>query len=151
MDRKTLPAALLYANEQEPVIGRTRLQKLVFLMEMNFQEERGALPLSPNSYEFEPYDYGPFSKQLYDDVDKLKDQGLIRELKEEYRDGEIRYVYQIEGRGKELIENNLDQKEMREILNTASEFKGRFNADPLPDLIKEVYSRYPKFAENSIY
>lgn len=151
MDRKLLPAALLYANEEESIVGRTRLQKLVFLMEMNFQEERGSLPLTPNTYDFEPYDYGPFSKQLYDDVDELKDQGLIREVKEEYKEGEVRYIYEIEDKGRELIENNLNKEEMREVLSRASRLKGEFNNDPLPEFIKEVYSRYPKYAENSVY
>ncbi|ELZ05374.1 hypothetical protein C482_02451 [Natrialba chahannaoensis JCM 10990] len=151
MDRKTLPAALLYANEQEHIVGRTRLQKLVFLIEMAFQEEDGSLPLSPDSYNFEPYDYGPFSKELYDDIDSLKKQDLIREISEEYKEGEVRYVYEIEDQGKQLVENNLDKEEMRAVLRLSSNFKGTFNDDSLPDLIKEVYSRYPKFAENSIY
>lgn len=151
MHRKILPTALLYANDSEPIIGRTRLQKLVFLIEMEFQESEGQLPLSPNSYNFEPYDYGPFSKELYQDIDSLEEQNLVEELREEYREGEVRYEYNINDKGEEFVENNLSKEETEIVLSLAQEVKDEFNEMDLPDLIKEVYSRYPEYAKNSVY
>ena len=40
--------------------------------------------------------------------------------------------------------------EMESIVEEAEEIKKRFNQMPLPELIDEVYSEYPEYAENSV-
>src|SRR5947208_2247434 len=48
-----------------------RVQKGLFL----FAEETGLS--SAEKYGFEPYDYGPMSKQIYKDLDRLVGEGLL--------------------------------------------------------------------------
>lgn len=56
-------------------VDRIRLMKGMFL----FQEEGSAPP--EVDYYFQPYDYGPFTRELYDDLEELSHQGLIIEAR----------------------------------------------------------------------
>lgn len=150
MHRKLLPLALMYAGDQEPIEGRTRLQKMVFLMQQRF-EKQDKNPVQSNDYEFIAYDYGPFSKDLYSDLDHLSDQGRIQDTEEELRDGNSKYIYSIEDQGVQFVEQQLNKEEAQQILDLAEEIKDEYNDVLLSDLIETVYSKYPKYAENSIY
>lgn len=152
MHRKLLPASLLYADGQENIIGRTRIQKLAFLIEMEYQSSQGiSMPLNPGSFNFEPYDYGPFSKELYDVLEDMDRQGLIEEDEQEYREGKTRYEYELTEKGKDFVEDQLSTDAAVEILRKASKYKSEYNKVPLPDLIKYVYSEYPEYASESVY
>ncbi len=77
-DRRIVLLLLLYVpgpkgTEAEPIRGRTRLQKLLFLA----KEDYGLGGVFEGFPEFEPYKYGPFSSELYDDLDFLENLGLI--------------------------------------------------------------------------
>lgn len=50
----------------------TALMKYVFLLQMEGSASRRRL------YHFIPYHYGPFAKELYSDLEKLQDEGLVR-------------------------------------------------------------------------
>jgi uncharacterized protein len=54
----------------EPIAGRTRLTKMLFLFrEEALQHFRAGTSISAaNFYEFFPWDFGPFSRQVYDDL-----------------------------------------------------------------------------------
>jgi len=81
----------MYAGDGEPIEGRTRLQKLVFLMQKRL-EEAGEDPLQSDDYEFIPYDYGPFSKELYDDLDETIARGRACHRKRHVRSSRVRKV-----------------------------------------------------------
>lgn len=55
------------------VEGRTRLQKIVYLVQNLLNHDLG--------YDFKPYFYGPYSAALQSDIDILKSLGIIREEK----------------------------------------------------------------------
>ena len=63
----------------EPIVGRTRLVKMLFL----FKEEvltyfrRGTEIDEKNFYEFFPWNFGPFSRQVYDDLTFFTLRGFI--------------------------------------------------------------------------
>lgn len=65
MDKKDIILLLLDLNKN-PIVGTTRLQKLLFLIEneLNINADCGG-------FKFVPYKYGPASKALYDDLDFL--------------------------------------------------------------------------------
>jgi len=149
MHRKLLPLALMYAGDGEPIEGRTRLQKMVFLMQKQF-EEAGVDPTQSANYEFVPYDYGPFSKELYADLDDLTEHEMVESREEPIRDG-TKYNYEIQEAGREFIEQQIPKEEAQMIIEVAAEIKDEYNDVLLSDLIEDVYSEYPKYAENSIY
>ena len=147
--RKMLPLALLYADEEHRIDGRTRFQKLIFLMQM----EGNLNDLAPtDTYRFEPYDYGPFSSTLYDDLDIHIERGLIDDSKEELdeEDDIVKYEYQLEPEGQEFIEEELSEGELERIVNEAKRIVREYGDMPLPELIDLVYSKYPDYAENSV-
>ncbi len=69
---------LLLADISQPVVGTTRLQKLLFLIEhetnLNIEGER---------FDFKPYLYGPASNKIYDDLNFLENLGYIERSGEE--------------------------------------------------------------------
>lgn len=140
----------MYAGDGEPIEGRTRLQKMVFLMQKRF-EEKDEDPLQSDDYEFVPYDYGPFSKELYADLDDLIGRNMADDREEPIGEDKVKYVYELEGQGEDFVENQLPEKEAQQILEEAEDIKSKYNDVQLSDLIEDVYSRYPKYAKNSIY
>lgn len=151
MHKRLIPLLLAYVNEENPIDGRTRLQKMVFVLQQQLKE---AGEYSDSElYSFFAYDYGPFSKELAESIDTMIEQGLLAEHPEEYNEeGDLKYLYELEPEGKELIEQALDQEVLQGILDAAAQLKTRYNEDlTLPEVIDEVYDDYPEFAENSIY
>lgn len=151
MNRKLLPLALMYADDQEPVEGRTRLQKMVFLLQKEL-EKRGKSEVTGVEYQFIPYDYGPFSKELYDDLDTMIDQELVEDTEETLSSGKVKYVYEIKDAGEEqVVSQSEERQEATEILELAREIKKEYNNELLSDLIEYVYSEYPDYAKRSVY
>ena len=146
MNKRTLlPLALLAADDEQPIEGRTRLQKLLFLAQKHL-EEQGEEP--ENSYEFVAYDYGPFSKEIYDDVDELEHRGLIEETPKEMDDGVIAYDFKLTEKGHQFIEeNSLAESEVLEALEKQ---KQEYWDTELQELIDDVYTEYPEYAEESV-
>ena len=151
MHRKLLPLALMYANDGEPIEGRTRLQKMVFLMQKEL-EQRGQSGAVETEYDFIPYDYGPFSKELYDDLDAMIDQEFVDDTEEPLRSGKVKYIYEIEGDGEDLVDSEAETWEDADaIMQLAQEIKEDYNDMLLSELIEYVYSEYPDYAERSVY
>ena len=72
---KDILLLLLYSpgvteETNEPIQGRTRLTKLLFLFGQELLEHfrSGTSITRENFYEFFPWDFGPFSKEVYDDL-----------------------------------------------------------------------------------
>lgn len=83
-NRRDILLLLLYSpartdRPNEPIAGRTRLMKMLFL----FREEalrhfRQNIEIDADSfYEFFPWDFGPFSRDVYDDLMFFELRGFI--------------------------------------------------------------------------
>lgn len=64
---------LLLFDGAEPPLDRVRIQKSMFL----FAERSRAV--DSEKYSFTPYHYGPFSFEIYPDLDRLVREGLLRQ------------------------------------------------------------------------
>lgn len=78
VDRRELLVLLLHATgskgmDCEPIVGVTRLQKLLYLL----KREQDIDKVSRNYFTFEPYKFGPYASQLYDDIAFLENLGFI--------------------------------------------------------------------------
>ncbi len=144
MNTKLLPLALLEANETEPIEGITRFMKLVFLA----QEET----LQEEFYEYEAGQYGPYSKSLYDDIDRLEARGFIeRTDRETADDKDDEQVYVLTQKGKRTLEEARNRSdEFPETLEDLSDVKGQYNSMDLWELLEYVYGEYPEMARNSV-
>ncbi|RDZ53390.1 hypothetical protein C5B91_20935 [Haloferax sp. Atlit-10N] len=151
MHKRLIPLTLAFVGDENPIDGRTRLQKMVFVVQ---QELVNSGHLNENQlYEFFAYDYGPFSKELAEDIDQMIEARLLDEEEVEYDDdGNIKYLYNLEPDGRELVEQELTAKDVEKVVEKATQIKERFNGDlSLPEVIDEVYAEYPEYAENSVY
>jgi len=146
INRELLPIALLQANDGEKVDGRTRMQKLVFLIQEEFEDADRQLP---GTYTYVPYDYGPFARSLYDDLDRLKKESVIEEKKTEMADGTIKYEYELTDQASDYL-SQVPKQKLQRTLELAEQIKSDFNDTRLPKLLDYVYSEYPEYAENSV-
>ncbi len=145
IERELLPLSLLMANSGEKIEGRTRMQKLVFLM----QEEYNQADRLPGTYTYVPYDYGPFARDLYDDLDRLEEQGVIEEEREQMADGSYKYNYVLTDKANQYL-SRFSEEELETTRRLAEQIKSEFNDTRLPKLLDYVYSEYPEYAENSV-
>jgi uncharacterized protein YwgA len=132
----------MYSQDQEEIQGRTRFQKMVFLLQQEFGDTE--------FYDFEAYDYGPFSKGLYDDLDDLIDRDLVKETREEFDENKVYYEYKLTDAGRELIERISDQEGAQDVMALSERLKQEINSEDLSVVLDRVYSEYPEYAENSV-
>lgn len=86
-NRRDILLLLLYspgAGEavNEPIVGRTRLTKAIFLFRQEALKHfrKGTAISEENFYEFFPWNFGPFSKEVYDDLNFFLLRGFIESL-----------------------------------------------------------------------
>lgn len=178
-NRKDILLLLLYSQgasgqEAEPIKGKTRLMKLLFLLgrEKRIDDKLGVR----NWYDFKAYDYGPFSSQVFDDIDFLRNVDLIQTSKSGFQtiaetwenelaleeslvdreDIEFDRSYEQEDftltpLGRDFVEQTIlsDQKLTYEILSEIKSLKSNEGALTLSSLLKYVYRKYPEAAVES--
>ncbi len=141
---------LLNANDASPIKHKLRLQKLMFLLQKEIIEERGLQP-SLEKYNFDAYNYGPFSDDLIDDIEFLKDLNLIEVSSENNTE-----VYRITEKGKKFLRNFLSKipesqlKLIKPFINELEKLKRKWNNVPLNKLLRYVYEKYPEYTEKSL-
>lgn len=140
---------MTYAMNKEPVEGRTRMQKMLFLLQQEYK-------LCDFQYKYHAYDYGPYSSTLQSDLDQLIEEGLLDEEGEEFQNGKYKYRYLITKKGIRLVESALsDPKnkklQLKQIYRSAEKIKEFANLSSLDNLLKYVYSKHPEYAKFSIF
>lgn len=140
--RQLIPLLMLEVGDQRRIDGRTRFQKLVFLLQKNAEE-------LPAEYEFEAYDYGPFSKDLYDDLDVLAEQHLISVSTERTNAGEEKYVYELTHIGQRKLDEEFGDNRPS-FVETVEALHDEFYTMPVKALIDFVYAEWPEMAKNSV-
>lgn len=161
--------ALLYSpgksqSEGETIRGITRLQKLVFLL----MEEGKFRDKLPEEVEFEAYDFGPYSAEVVNVLETLKEVGLVSAEEKELRsfrevmDGvAARFggeeeterprtveIYQLSDRGMR-VGRELFHSLPEEDRATFQEIKRKYNPMRLSELLRYVYTNYPETRERS--
>jgi hypothetical protein len=143
---------------QDRINGITRLEKLLFLAE----KESDAGREIGNAFHFEAYDYGPYSKGVYEAVEILEQAGIVSEERafagqpldemEEWTAGidqregiERRFI--LTDRGK-VVAGYL-AKLHPNVADALGRIKKQYGDLSLRKLIRYVYGTYPSFAEAS--
>lgn len=127
------PIGAVGPAELDPI----RIQKGMFLLSM-----RGP---ARNLYEFRPYNWGPFSSDVYADLDELTARGYLNSSR---APGRTWSVYRVTARG--------DQR-ARELVASAGAFavgwlksaREFLTTHSFAQLLREIYAAYPGFAVNS--
>lgn len=130
-----------YPEQLSPV----QLQKSVFLAQKAV-EEAGWDSLLTSKYEFDPYDYGPFCKQIYVDLKLLEQQGLsqIGRGKTNYK------TYSSTAQGKRLIE--VETVGLPDGFKTyVTQLISWVKQQSFASLVASVYKKYPEMKVNSVF
>lgn len=168
---------LLYLNEKEPIKGAVRLTKMMFLFEKQIApvlKEKGLE--SDKLPDFFPYNYGPFSKDIYQQLDLFKSIKFI-DVKDMFADEELSYadnmvenefidecyegdielktennywVYQITDKGSDYVESELlpNIEEQHKVL--LGRFKKKVTDMPIKKILHYVYTKYPEYTDKSL-
>lgn len=137
-------------SDRESVEGRTRFQKITFILQQQakFFKDR---------YDFVPHDYGPYSPELQTDIDDLIAKKLMEEVRHTVEEGKIKYVYQITDKGIVTVKSILDDTALEKkfkfslIVDIATAIKNDLNKKHLPSLLADIYEKYPDYARFSIF
>jgi uncharacterized protein len=187
MDKKELKAkdlllTLLYlpgvsSEINESINGRTRITKMFFLFDKEIFKKFDDFKIT-NMPEFFAYNYGPFSKDLLDDIRFFCTMGFIQEESldddmsepemEEYCfdiiNDDIGYgeeidtckvgiqkevSYTLTNKGIKYVKENIINKLSSEQIALLSQFKSKINELPLDAILEYVYNKYPESAEKS--
>lgn len=165
------------SKNNEPIDGRTRIIKMMFLfreeIKKDFLKDKNVELIS--FPEFFPWKYGPFSKDVYNDIEffinnefiasKILDTEMRGYEIEEYLNWIEDYAFEDE---KELL-NNIQNEERyfltakgEEYINTkfiinitenqkdiVSKFKQRINRASLDAILRYTYLKYPEYTKKS--
>jgi uncharacterized protein YwgA len=127
------------------IIGKTRLQKEVFLAQKSLQDNH-----IKRKYGFMPYRYGPFSRQLYFDINLLQSQGLVEEKTDLGESGFTR-EYRLTAAGIREVESMIQNVEFKKIYDIVREIKRKYNETPLVDLVEFTHREFPEFLAEAAY
>lgn len=177
-NRKDYLLLLLYSEGQkkqlnEPIIGRTRLTKMLFLFKHELLDKfKKGRDESIPFYEFFPWNFGPFSSQVYEDLKFFQLRNFIEasdDAEETSAESVAEWEYATEleeGNDNEFTEYVEQQfrltergcrfaEQLHQALSSTQrqmlrEFKARLTAVPLRALLKYVYSEYPDQTTKSL-
>lgn len=136
---------LLYAEgpsrqKGEAVKGKTRLQKEIFLTQKKLRDV-GIFTY----YSFRPYKLGPFSKELYDDIELMEYEGVIEVEEMDLGEEGVYAEFRITDKGKQEIESKISKKKLHKAYEVAAEIKKAFNTLDVVKLVKLTHERYPEY------
>jgi uncharacterized protein YwgA len=164
---------ILYAGKRgaEKIAGITRLEKLVFLL----AKETSIAKLVDNNFRYEPYHFGPYSAEVIDNIDALKEIGLVKaetvpsksyveesdryEVGAQVRESDADTIRTKRNNNKmEIFELTDDGMKVAEALfksmkpqeqQEVTQLKTRFNSVELRQLLRYVYKKYPESTTES--
>ena len=179
-NRKDILLLLLYSpgvqgNYNEPIVGRTRLMKLLFLFKKEALShfQRGTDINDDNFYKFFPWDFGPFSTEVYDDLIFFTLQGFIDSSESEDEalpESASEWAEWMSTSGIQPDDENYNEyeeetfrltnkgvlftKPMYDFLSDSQkrllkEFKKKLASAPLRAILRYVYDKYPDTTERS--
>lgn len=140
MDRKEFVLAVLASGGCGVRFTPVQVQKLFFLIDKEIPDLIGGC-----QFNFEPYNYGPFDKGVYDEVDELERQGYVEAFSENtWRN------YSLTPGGQEIGEKLLASlpPEAQDYIKRASEFVRSLS---FRQLVLAIYKAFPEMRENSVF
>jgi len=124
-----------------PIIGNTRMMKACFLVHRTLSSEFEI----ETDFDFHPADYGPLDPLVYDSLEYLEEEGLIKTSQSERYSG-TKYELTRQGSADaKILFEQLDP----EVRDHMEWLKSKHILDSLSKLLSFVYNRYPKMAVES--
>jgi hypothetical protein len=145
LNRTDVLLLLLYApgmsqQPNEPIAGRTRLQKELFLVQQQLRVHG-----VKSMYSFRPYRRGPLSYELYNDLDWLKYENRILEENTTLKDGTSFSIFSLKPEGVKEVQELLKRPPWNDVLEIAQKVKALTNNISLTYLVESVHHAYPEY------
>lgn len=168
---------LLYLDNKSPILGAIRLEKMMFLFNNEIAPRLKETGLDSDKLpEFIAYNFGPFSKDVYEQVELFKGIGFLRvtnlmakeELIEaddweegpfskeldyagfQLNDEKRYYKYQMLDLGADYVSKKICPELTAEQLAMLLQFKKKITSLSPKQLLRYVYTKYPDFTSNSL-
>lgn len=136
--REIILAALATAkgSRHTPV----QVQKLLFLIDKEIP-----VPVNGPHFNFQPYNYGPFDKAVYDELIALASEGCVEIIPEN-----TWLSYRLTQTGQEEGDKLLGslQADARDYIDKASQFVRSLS---FSQLVSAIYKAYPEMQVNSVF
>lgn len=118
-----------------------QVQKAMFLLGREIPDK-----VESGFYHFEPYNYGPFDSNVYTDLERLANRGLVS-ISRDTR-GTRAFAVTPEGlrQGAELLRSA--DVTARSYLDRVVQWVCSLT---FADLVRAIYARYPEFKRNSVF
>ena len=137
---------LLGADRCSAVEGRTRLIKLMFLVQKRVIEEL-KLGITRDAYNFRAFNYGPYSEDVYADFEFLR----IRGLAQVDGDDEAVQRFHLTPRGQAMISRLVTNRTISPAMfDETQRIKQTYGKLSLEKLLARVYAQYPAFTTRSL-
>jgi uncharacterized protein len=150
LNRMDLLLLLLLADGEkglnEPIEGKTRLQKELFLAQKKLQDNHKI----EMAYSFRPYFYGPYCKQIYSDIDWLKKEDVIKEEAKIDSCGGIVRVFCLTNKGVAEAKKMLNSKAICEQFDIIRRIKQEFNSMSVVEIVDFTHEAYKDYATNAV-
>jgi hypothetical protein len=176
LNRKDILLLLLYVpgvsgQKSEGIKGITRFTKLLFLLKDLYKVDEDV----EKYYHFEPYKIGPFTEELYNDLNVLEAMQLIETKTKNYIEepevletqeiiGDLltyadldalsldyykEFNYSLTERG-QAIAGKIYDSASQSTKQAVEEVKLKFGSLPLTELLRYIYRRFPEMATRTI-
>lgn len=146
LSRPIYMLALLAADSGSPIQGRTKLEKLTFLIQKELVESE-KLGISDDAYHFRPLHYGPFTEEVLDDVTTLQVLGLVEVTGEE----DSTQVFRLTPKGSAAFDRLLAREGLpKRLLDGVRRIKTTYGRMPMDELLSKVYNAYPAYTTKSV-
>lgn len=146
LTRSELLLLLLDVDADKEVRGRTRLAKLLFLIQKEIVE---AAKLGPEGekfgFTFNADRYGPFSDEIFDEIEFLSDVNLISRSGEEENES-----FKITPKGADYVNQRILPKIGQQGFEEVKRLRRKYGSYDLRELLRYVYAKYPEYAVKSV-
>lgn len=138
--QKVVLAAL--AADRSSSFAPVQVQKLFFLLDQNIAADFGG-----PQFNFEPYDYGPFDRAVYSELEALAQKGLVAI---EAAPGASRRKFSLTAAGYEAGQAAIGQfnARARDYMTIVSAWVRSLG---FAELVGSIYKQYPEMKANSVF
>jgi hypothetical protein len=130
------------AADRSSAFAPVQVQKLFFLLDQNIASDLGG-----KQFSFEAYDYGPFDRAVYSELEALAQRGFVAI---EAAPGAGKRRYSLTAAGYEA-----GSAELKRLNARAQEYLSRVSAWVrslgFAELVGAIYKQYPEMRANSIF
>jgi hypothetical protein len=150
MDTDAMPLSprerllLLFLSAADEPLDPVRIQKGLFILAQKTPDEW--LP-GEDRYVFEPYNYGPFSKQIYSDLHTLRMAGYLK-TDESWNRSWVFHSVTEEGRNRANVEAQTLDPRLVAYVASIRQFVAEKS---FRELLDAVYTEFPEYAIKSVF